>query len=306
MWIRCSRIYHDLKNNEEIIMKRRGFTLIELLVVIAIIAILAAILFPVFAQAKVAAKKAADISNQKQLTLGHMMYASDNDDYFCRNFYVLTNNGAWAEDINWAKAILPYLKSGKASLYDTAGGIFQTPGTPYDRGYAVHDKIMPSCTVNDWGARLCADPGPGSVSQTQIGNLTSKLIVTTTGVNPTWGDHGAPGSNMDSSWWWWGGADDHYDPGTKTCGNNAWPPDVYGAKAGFRCYNKDNTDWPNWSMPRFRFNDGANVGYADGHTKFSRVENFNWCTMMYVDGLYPSDTWTFDPGNFCAPFSALK
>ena len=62
-------------------MKRRGFTLIELLVVIAIIAILAAILFPVFAQAKEAAKKTSDLSNQKQLSLGHIMYSSDNDDY---------------------------------------------------------------------------------------------------------------------------------------------------------------------------------------------------------------------------------
>lgn len=59
---------------------KRAFTLIELLVVIAIIAILAAILFPVFAQAKVAAKKATAISNQKQIGLAFMMYAGDNDD----------------------------------------------------------------------------------------------------------------------------------------------------------------------------------------------------------------------------------
>ena len=71
-------------------MKRRGFTLIELLVVIAIIAILAAILFPVFAQAKEAAKKTSDLSNQKQLSLGHIMYSSDNDDYFARNWYAAT------------------------------------------------------------------------------------------------------------------------------------------------------------------------------------------------------------------------
>ena len=58
----------------------RAFTLIELLVVIAIIAILAAILFPVFAQAKVAAKKAVSLSNQKQIGLGTIMYAGDFDD----------------------------------------------------------------------------------------------------------------------------------------------------------------------------------------------------------------------------------
>lgn len=62
--------------------RSRGFTLIELLVVIAIIAILAAILFPVFAQAKEAAKKSADLSNNKQILLGAQMYMADYDDIF--------------------------------------------------------------------------------------------------------------------------------------------------------------------------------------------------------------------------------
>ena len=70
---------------------RKAFTLIELLVVIAIIAILAAILFPVFAQAKNAAKKSADLSNMKQMGLGMAMYSTDTDDvypsaYFHRAF----------------------------------------------------------------------------------------------------------------------------------------------------------------------------------------------------------------------------
>ena len=59
-----------------------GFTLIELLVVIAIIAILAAILFPVFAQAKEAAKKSVGISNVKQLGVGYALYVNDNDDTY--------------------------------------------------------------------------------------------------------------------------------------------------------------------------------------------------------------------------------
>jgi len=63
---------------------KKAFTLIELLVVIAIIAILAAILFPVFAQAKLAAKKAVSISNQKQLGLSLLMYSGDYDDLYPR------------------------------------------------------------------------------------------------------------------------------------------------------------------------------------------------------------------------------
>src|SRR5450631_624437 len=61
---------------------KRGFTLIELLVVIAIIAILAAILFPVFAQAKAAAKKTTCLSNLKQIGLGTRMYLADADDSY--------------------------------------------------------------------------------------------------------------------------------------------------------------------------------------------------------------------------------
>jgi prepilin-type N-terminal cleavage/methylation domain-containing protein len=71
---------------------RRAFTLIELLVVIAIIAILAAILFPVFAQAKVAAKKTSAISNQKQISLGILMYTADYDDIYPRNDDCIANS----------------------------------------------------------------------------------------------------------------------------------------------------------------------------------------------------------------------
>jgi prepilin-type N-terminal cleavage/methylation domain-containing protein len=63
-------------------MKKKAFTLIELLVVIAIIAILAAILFPVFAQAKLAAKETAGLSNAKQMGLAALMYVNDYDDTF--------------------------------------------------------------------------------------------------------------------------------------------------------------------------------------------------------------------------------
>jgi len=67
---------------------KKAFTLIELLVVIAIIAILAAILFPVFAQAKAAAKTSACLSNTKQLGLAVMQYLNDNDGGYPAGWYV--------------------------------------------------------------------------------------------------------------------------------------------------------------------------------------------------------------------------
>lgn len=68
-------------------MRRRGFTLIELLVVIAIIAILAAILFPVFAKAREKARQSSCLSNLKQLSLGLLQYAQDYDERLPRNNY---------------------------------------------------------------------------------------------------------------------------------------------------------------------------------------------------------------------------
>ena len=68
-------------------MRKRGFTLIELLVVIAIIAILAAILFPVFAQAREAARKSTCLQNLKQLGTAMMMYATDYEDALPRASY---------------------------------------------------------------------------------------------------------------------------------------------------------------------------------------------------------------------------
>ena len=91
---------------------RLGFTLIELLVVIAIIAILAAILFPVFAQAKEAAKKTVAIANSKQIGLASLMYSTDYDD----TAMPLTNgpdgtNGFTGIPYTWGMLIYPYMKN---------------------------------------------------------------------------------------------------------------------------------------------------------------------------------------------------
>ena len=100
--------------------KYRGFTLIELLVVIAIIAILAAILFPVFAQAREAARKTSSLSNTKQLGLAAMMYVQDYDEmYPCNSWdtpYIPTADHdsrslVYPSAVQWPWRIMPYMKN---------------------------------------------------------------------------------------------------------------------------------------------------------------------------------------------------
>ena len=91
---------------------RRGFTLIELLVVIAIIAILAAILFPVFARAREKARQASCQSNLKQIALAHLMYAADYDQKFCISTPpCVAGHGNDGLTPPWWMCILPYVKN---------------------------------------------------------------------------------------------------------------------------------------------------------------------------------------------------
>jgi len=164
---------------------KKAFTLIELLVVIAIIAILAAILFPVFAQAKLAAKKTTSLSNQKQISLGIIMYAGDADDYYPRNdgctlndslltYYNVqpagTNPAPWCNGsaspgafafrdnhYAWQKWVLPYIKSLGLFNHPTIAlikGTSLTSGVPNNTdqgeiasGYALNIAITGALNV---------------------------------------------------------------------------------------------------------------------------------------------------------------
>ncbi len=140
---------------------RRAFTLIELLVVIAIIAILAAILFPVFAQAKEAAKKTACLSSTKQMALGVYLYTSDSEDTMCQtsyeqgpagsqNYNPANPNGTY--QIHWSFLIQPYIKNWNLFVCPSD----PTP-TPTDavctNGYAEVGTLTGGLMTCDWAAQ---------------------------------------------------------------------------------------------------------------------------------------------------------
>ncbi len=141
-------------------MRRQGFTLIELLVVIAIIAILAAILFPVFARAREKARANNCLSNVKQIMLGALMYASDYDEY------VPYSIRTWFAQPSWRTAVYPYVKniqifqcpSRPNAGIASGGGTEYAPGTTtqFPRSYGInadtgYEGISPSGILTSFG-----------------------------------------------------------------------------------------------------------------------------------------------------------
>lgn len=142
------------------LIMRKAFTLIELLVVIAIIAILAAILFPVFAQAKEAAKKTSCLSNTKQQIIAFLMYANDYDDWsegFKTKPYLTNSTGNWAGNGYWFDLLQPYIKNfgviycPDRNLVDPGEQKFEpysASGTYYEPGYGYDDGFV---SDSGWG-----------------------------------------------------------------------------------------------------------------------------------------------------------
>ncbi len=112
------------RTQDSLKVSKKGFTLIELLVVIAIIAILAAILFPVFARARENARRTSCLSNLKQIGLGIMQYTQDYDEKLPLYSYSGTTLG------NWASVSQPYVKS--TQLFECPSG-GQKYAPPYSR-----------------------------------------------------------------------------------------------------------------------------------------------------------------------------
>ena len=207
---------------------RRGFTLIELLVVIAIIAILAAILFPVFARAREKARQTSCLSNVKQTALAIQMYTQDYDEVFPIAYYYDAGFGqewAWDAYVNYGTGanglgiIGPYTKNNQLNQCPSFKGN-PSWGRPYT-GYAYN---VPYIGHGQFETRV----SPASLGEVEY--PTETALICDSAYWSTYGTVGIAGNNFLRS------------PGDPSYGYVG--PNVH-----------------------FRHNGAANVAYCDGHAK---------------------------------------
>ncbi|MBC8066023.1 MAG: prepilin-type N-terminal cleavage/methylation domain-containing protein [Chlorobia bacterium] len=287
--------------------RSRAFTLIELLVVIAIIAILAAILFPVFAQAKAAAKKTSDLSNLKQNMLATLMYSNDYDDYIPHTVF--------QEDYVFAVRILPYTKN---------KDIFRNPASSWKQGAVQRQKADNGFAGGPPGYMLAPNDGCVGLGVSTAGGANYyrdiyppidyrlnqnifgyELAATGTPCRDT-GTYGyyAPAPNTTSA----GGA------GSGAGGNGG----VEGVGSGstemvnvakvvvWIDFPPVGVIWPGgnggltgfWGLKMGYFSEGNNAAHMDGHAKFYKTTKL--LPNMKGDGtLLYTDTWCGGEGGSC-------
>jgi prepilin-type N-terminal cleavage/methylation domain-containing protein/prepilin-type processing-associated H-X9-DG protein len=247
-------------------MKRQGFTLIELLVVIAIIAILAAILFPVFARAREKARQASCSSNLKQIALAVLMYNQDYDEKCplsvpgCVRTFPVAGS---PQPYQWWMTTYPYIKN---------GGIFSCPSSKWD-------------SVNDGGGcggtNTCAMKNPGQIGTTYgyeiaigstccggNGGKMASLIAPSSSflfgdagrTNVGGGAGGSAGASTDGICMQVVLAN-----GLNICGGG--PCNAPTTYANWLATHGADTDTVG------RHNGGENIAFADGHVKWYKNEN---------------------------------
>jgi prepilin-type N-terminal cleavage/methylation domain-containing protein/prepilin-type processing-associated H-X9-DG protein len=220
--------------------RQSGFTLIELLVVIAIIAILAAILFPVFAQAREKARASTCLSNQKQIALGISMYAQDYDETFPYPYFQVTDQ--W-----WQDMVNPYIRS------QSKGGIMTCASAP-SAGFAY--SMNPAMG----GASLASASRPADTILTADGAQAPKLRDKVSGLNRAnpYFYYTAVGTG-EALW----NPAANFKTG-KGDPNATIVPDQDPART------LDADIDAAVGLARYRHSEGVNASFADSHTKFVR------------------------------------
>jgi prepilin-type N-terminal cleavage/methylation domain-containing protein/prepilin-type processing-associated H-X9-DG protein len=250
-------------------MRKRNyaFTLIELLVVIAIIAILAAILFPVFAQAREKARAIACVSNEKQIALGILMYLQDYDENMPIYFYNVPaqptappfDPNSTLAIIGWNQAIYPYIKS--VQLFrcpDAPRSATLTTGADGDSGFGNSNTGPTGGTGYSINARLAGDTGTlddGAQHPVETdAGLQFPAMTILLSESSTHDSDGAASS--DENEWGWEGR--HVDKLYGDGWDYGSEPPATGGSAFI------GTGKP----PLTRHTGGANYAFSDGHVKF--------------------------------------
>jgi prepilin-type N-terminal cleavage/methylation domain-containing protein len=276
--------------------RSRAFTLIELLVVIAIIAILAAILFPVFAQAKLAAKKTVALSDVKQIGLSALMYNNDSDDVYCQSE---AGSDANHDYLSWCTALYPYIKNGDFQLQNGVSfeqsygsdGIFRSPGNPRPIivgqnsegafSFGAHHALFVDNFFD--GTPPPYSPGvPASVVEAPA----DLIAFMEKGTN-------AVGSGYNYPWFhdWqqeWVGSilNTPGDPSTMfRDGDDSVNPNWDGYTPVFDsdCTSASSGAWECAAHARYRYTNGDPMVYADGHAKVMVKGQLKWFKNIWLD-----------------------
>ncbi len=228
-------------------LRRSAFTLIELLVVIAIIAILAAILFPVFAQARESARKTVCLSNTRQIGTAVAMYCQDYDE-------TLPLDAHTTNQFTWIFSLDPYTKN--RAIYRCPSDKSQNWYTPG----AITQRRWTSYGTNMWMAPLLEGDTSHTHGYSRLSSITSSAntIYTAEMYENTFDDH------FHSAWW----CDFSYrgTPHASGCDNDEYTYEPPGTLLA--------CDVPNGGCKAKmdRHTGGANYTFCDGHAKWLHFE----------------------------------
>ena len=257
--------------------KKRAFTLIELLVVIAIIAILSAILFPVFAKAREKARQASCSSNLKQLGLAFTQYVQDYDECYP----LMSGYNFQASTPNWAQEMYPYVKS---------TGVFACPDDPSPA--AVGDYVLSYAANSDFAGSSSSQTTALPLLSAKVNSPAKSILLTEVQMLVPSGEKFNPTSSTPNYYAWdtngenWGSSNAIYD----ASGYNSQYPNATYSSGPF--YNNSGAETIGTApfLSSGVHTNGSNFLLADGHVKWLMG------TSVSAGIVYTSSTYCAAPG----------